>query len=527
MTTSSPLWQLKSALRLLQLCALTAVFSPVSIAQVGSPVLLSQPGSTRAIAFESATMKPEPFPLTSSVPFSSDTRTRIAIFASNVTLLPGDGVHSFLADAQDASNRVYPLSVEYVGPVPGFEAITMLIVRLSDDLGDVGDVLLRIKLHDTSSNRVRVGIGHIGGGPPDVLPINQPPQLSITASQTSGTAPLNVGFNSTASDPDGYIASYSWSFGDGQTSSQPGPSHVYQSAGTFTASLTVTDNAGSSATASVIITVTAPPPPPPPTNGTSLKVMSFNIEFGEGTDGIYNLDRTASWIANMNPDIVALCQVNRYAYDDQAVSLTTLLEQKTGLTWYFHWKEKYPGDYEGQMILSKYPFVSTSSLYLSYQMSVAQATISVGGRNVNFFSAHLDWNYPSWREVQATELNAWAATFAEPRVIAGDFNAWPDQASISIMNAFNFDAWTEAVNNGTAAAYPDNPVGPGTRTRKGRIDYIFYSRGATAYLEVTGAQIPDSRDLSNPNVVRRVGTLDDLGVRPSEHNIVIATFLVR
>jgi endonuclease/exonuclease/phosphatase family metal-dependent hydrolase len=356
--------------------------------------------------------------------------------------------------------------------------------------------------------------------------VNQPPQVSVTASATSGTVPLNVGFSPSASDPDGYITSYSWTFGDGQTSSQAAPSHIYQSAGAFTATLTVTDNAGASATTSVVITVTTPPPPPS-TNGTPLKVMSFNIEFGEGTDGIYNLDRTATWIANINPDIVALCQVNRFAGDDQAQRLTDLVGQKTGRTWYFHWKEKFPGNWEGQMVLSKYPFVSTSSLYLSYQMSVAQATISVGGRNINFFSAHLDWNYPGWREVQALELNTWAATFAEPRIIAGDFNAWPDQTSISIMNTYNYDAWTQAVNNGTAAAYPDNPVGPGTRTRKGRIDYVFYSRGATAYLETTGAQIPDSRDLSNPNVVRRVGTLDDLGVRPSEHNIVIATFLVR
>jgi endonuclease/exonuclease/phosphatase family metal-dependent hydrolase len=353
-------------------------------------------------------------------------------------------------------------------------------------------------------------------------PVNQPPQVSVTTSQTSGTGPLNVEFTPIASDPDGYITSYSWSFGDGQTSSQAATSHLYQTTGTFTASLTVTDNAGVSATSSVGITVNSPP-----TNGTSLKVMSFNIEFGEGTDGIYNLDRTATWIANINPDIVALCQVNRYAYDDQAVRLTTLMGQKTGRTWYFHWKEKYPGDYEGQMILSKYPFVSTSSLYLSYQMSVAQGTINVGGRNVNFFSAHLDWIYPSWREVQAAELNTWAATFAEPRIIAGDFNAWPDQTSIATMNVHNHDAWAQAVNNGTSTAYPDNPVGSGTRTRKGRIDYVFYSRGATPYLEITGAQVPDSRDLSNPNVVRRIGTLDDRGVRPSEHNSVIATFLVR
>jgi uncharacterized protein GlcG (DUF336 family) len=34
-------------------------------------------------------------------------------------------------------------------------------------MGDLGDVLVRIYYHDAASNRVRVGIGHVGGGPPD------------------------------------------------------------------------------------------------------------------------------------------------------------------------------------------------------------------------------------------------------------------------------------------------------------------------------------------------------------------------
>jgi hypothetical protein len=73
------------------------------------------------------------------------------------------------------------------------------------------------------------------------------------------------------------------------------------------------------------------------------------------------------------------------------------------------------------------------------------------------------------------------------------------------------------MNLGTASAYPDNPVGMHTRTRRGRIDYVFYSG-----LQVRSARIPDSRDLSNTNVVVRLGTADDAGVRPSDHNAVIA-----
>jgi uncharacterized protein (DUF1800 family) len=129
--------------------------------------LLSDATSTRAIALESVTLKAEPFPLTSTVKFSTDTRTRICIFAMSLELLPGEGANAFSADAQDASGKLYLLRIEHAAPVPGFPGITMFIVRLADDMGDVGDVLLRLNLHGMGSNRVRVAIGHMGGGPAD------------------------------------------------------------------------------------------------------------------------------------------------------------------------------------------------------------------------------------------------------------------------------------------------------------------------------------------------------------------------
>jgi uncharacterized protein (DUF1800 family) len=148
------------------LAGLGGILSTAQAANPGkSPVLLSEAASTRAIAFESATMKPEPFPLTASVPFGSDTRTRIAIFAINLELFAGEELSAFTADAEDATGKRYALRVEYMGQVPGFEGITMFVVRLADDLGDAGDVLLRLNLHGMSSNRVRVAIGHMGGGP--------------------------------------------------------------------------------------------------------------------------------------------------------------------------------------------------------------------------------------------------------------------------------------------------------------------------------------------------------------------------
>src|SRR5689334_16327651 len=141
---------------------------PAKAATNKKPVLISQTASTRAVAFETIAFKAEPFPLTASNPLTNtDTRTRISIFAMDLELLPGEGANAFTSDVQDATGKIYPLRVEYVGQVPNFPGITMIVVRLADDLGDVGDVLLRLNLHGMASNRVRVAIGHSGGGPAD------------------------------------------------------------------------------------------------------------------------------------------------------------------------------------------------------------------------------------------------------------------------------------------------------------------------------------------------------------------------
>ena len=143
-------------------------FATANAATNKKPVLISQATNTRAVAFESVTMKAEPFALTASVPaFGTDPRTRICIFAMDLELLPGEGANAFTSDIQDGTGKIYPLRIEYVGRVPNFPGITMVIVRLADDLTNVGDVLLRLNLHGMSSNRVRVAIGQAGGGPPD------------------------------------------------------------------------------------------------------------------------------------------------------------------------------------------------------------------------------------------------------------------------------------------------------------------------------------------------------------------------
>lgn len=136
-------------------------------AQTNGPTLISEELSTRAIAFDSATHKHEPFSAFAPISFGPDNLTRIMLFATNLKLQAGEGPDVVSADAEDGSHRLYALTVEYVGPVPGQPWATSVVVCLDNQMGDLGDVLMRIKYHGVSSNRVRVGIGHVGDGPPD------------------------------------------------------------------------------------------------------------------------------------------------------------------------------------------------------------------------------------------------------------------------------------------------------------------------------------------------------------------------
>ena len=77
---------------------------------------------------------------------------------------------------------------------------------------------------------------------------------------------LSCGFTDASSDPDGRVAGWSWTFGDGGTATTQNPSHTYGAAGTYTVQLTVTDDKGATGATSKSVTVTAPPPPPPPPN---------------------------------------------------------------------------------------------------------------------------------------------------------------------------------------------------------------------------------------------------------------------
>jgi glucose/arabinose dehydrogenase len=124
--------------------------------QPPAPFLLTEEGSDSAIALASVATFRDPFPLLDPFNFSSDSRTRLMFFGINLDLLPGELSTVLTARAEDAQLNVYPMSVEFVGKVPGYDWLTELVLRLPDNLPTGQDVWVSVTLHGQTSNRVRI-----------------------------------------------------------------------------------------------------------------------------------------------------------------------------------------------------------------------------------------------------------------------------------------------------------------------------------------------------------------------------------
>ena len=250
--------------------------------------------------------------------------------------------------------------------------------------------------------------------------------------------------------------------------------------------------------------------------GVRLRVLQWNLHHGVGTDGKYDIDRIATWIARMDPDVVTLNEVEKNTYwgrEDQPARYEAMLQAKTGKRWYAVFAQEF-GDWtsngKGHLILSTYPIESSDRVAISYDRVIDEARITVNGRTVSLIVTHLDPESATRRLTQAQQVTRWAAAVPENRILTGDMNAWPDQTSIHELNGEYRDSWTDATARGAASSF--SGLTPDGATKKGRIDYIFYSRGA-ANLAVVSSKVYDTRDGS--------------GVMPSDHRPVLTTFEVR
>ncbi|MEO8521549.1 MAG: DNRLRE domain-containing protein [Acidobacteriota bacterium] len=271
--------------------------------------------------------------------------------------------------------------------------------------------------------------------------------------------------------------------------------------------------------APVLPPVTAPSTSVEPAAGAPvpLRVLQYNTHHGGfGTDGRYDPDRLATWMAKMTPDVILLNEVEKYTSwgnQDQPARYKALMEAKTGKTWYSVFAQEFgawTANGKGHLILSTYPLESTDMFDVSWDRAAAAARVTVNGRTISLMVTHLDPDDYTRRLAQSKQVMLWGTGVAENRILTGDMNAWPDQTSIAEFVKTYYDSWAVAEKAGKAVSF--SGLTPSGATKKGRIDYIFYSK-QSADLTVVGSQVFDTRDAN--------------GVMPSDHRPVVTTFLVK
>ena len=120
-----------------------------------APILATEQNSQRALALDLVTFVRDPFAVTNSHYFGSDKRTRIILFATNLSLTPGLVVTAKAVDSQQTN---YALPVEFVGSLPAFLGSTQVVVKLPDGIVNAGDLQVSITVRGRTSNIVLVGV---------------------------------------------------------------------------------------------------------------------------------------------------------------------------------------------------------------------------------------------------------------------------------------------------------------------------------------------------------------------------------
>lgn len=202
-----------------------------------------------------------------------------------------------------------------------------------------------------------------------------------------------------------------------------------------------------------------------------LKVLSYNIYHGENMDGGSNLAMVARIIRALDPDLVALQEVDSCTNRSGGIDISDVLGKLTGMYHKFGKAMDYQGGGYGEAILSKYPILETVNHSLPASeghepRAALEITMKLpSDKKIRFIGTHLDHTRDSEDRIQQTRtINEKAFTDSEiPMVLAGDLNARPGSDVINIF----LEKWIDATDG--KALYNSNQD-----TRRGRIDYIMY-----------------------------------------------------
>lgn len=214
-----------------------------------------------------------------------------------------------------------------------------------------------------------------------------------------------------------------------------------------------------------------------------LRVLSYNIHHGEGTDGALDLERLASVITSADPDLVALQEVDDRTQRTGVVDQTAKLSELSGLHGRFAHQIDFEGGRYGQAFLSRVPLSDVVIHWLPgdperERRIAAAVSVQWEDQPIAFVSTHLHHASGEFRKQQAAAINETFGNSDGIVILAGDLNATPESEPLSILSR----RWKSATSGQTRLTFP-----AGTPERQ--LDYVLY-RG-NGRLNVVQTQVLD------------------------------------
>jgi endonuclease/exonuclease/phosphatase family metal-dependent hydrolase len=208
---------------------------------------------------------------------------------------------------------------------------------------------------------------------------------------------------------------------------------------------------------------------------TTLRILSYNIHYGQGTDGRYDLERLAAVMMEAKPDLVALQEVDVGVKRSGRVHQARRLAELTDMAVRFGPTQHYEGGLFGNAVLTRLPILDVVIHPLPYTEStpervtyprgaIAVTVRGPDGNPLRFVSTHFQHNVPEDRVAEAKTINKLFGQDEQlPTILAGDMNATPGSEPIREL----VKIWTNVTDE------PPSPTAPSTNPTS-RIDYIFY-----------------------------------------------------
>jgi endonuclease/exonuclease/phosphatase family metal-dependent hydrolase/glycosyltransferase involved in cell wall biosynthesis len=224
----------------------------------------------------------------------------------------------------------------------------------------------------------------------------------------------------------------------------------------------------------------------------TVRLMTYNIHSCIGVDGRISPARVARLIAQCDPDIVALQEVDVRRSRTGNVDQAHAIARELHMEFHFHPALKVKEERYGDAVLSRFPLrvVRAAALPIAARSNheprgAIWVAIELDGYELQLINTHLGVT-PRERAAQIEALMGqdWLASpaFTDPKVVCGDFNVLPRSAIHRRLCESLCDAQLKLPRHRPRRTFP-------SRIPLGRIDHVFVGSA----LEVVSVEVPRSR----------------------------------